>query len=92
MSQMLYRYPGPHKLHGDNFDYIIVDESEIEETIEEGWFLTTTEAKEKSPLNIHPPTREELEIKADELGISFDGRTADKTLSKKIQEALDELE
>lgn len=34
------------------------------------------------------PTRAELEQKATELGIKFDGRTADKTLAAKIQEAI----
>lgn len=31
-----------------------------------------------------PPTRAELEIKAKELGIDFDGRTKDKKLAEKI--------
>jgi len=34
------------------------------------------------------PTRAELEQKATELGIKFDGRTGDKTLLKRIEEAL----
>jgi len=36
-----------------------------------------------------PPTREELEEKARELGIKFDGRTGDKLLLKRITEALE---
>lgn len=35
-----------------------------------------------------PPTREELEQKATELGIKFDGRTTDKKLAAKIAEAV----
>lgn len=35
-----------------------------------------------------PPTRAELEQKATELGIKFDGRTTDKKLAAKIAEAL----
>ena len=46
MSVMLYKHGGPHKLHGDNFDYIIVDEKDVEDTISKGWYLTTTEASE----------------------------------------------
>lgn len=46
MSQMLYKCPGSHAIHGGKFDYTIVDESEIKATIAAGWFLTTTEAKE----------------------------------------------
>jgi hypothetical protein len=36
------------------------------------------------------PTREELEAKATELGIRFDGRTKDKKLGKLIQDRLSE--
>lgn len=35
-----------------------------------------------------PPTREELEQKATELGLKFDGRTTDKKLLERIEEAL----
>ena len=35
-----------------------------------------------------PPTREELETKARELGIKFDGRTGDKKLAALIKEKL----
>ena len=35
-----------------------------------------------------PPTREELEAKATELGIKFDGRTKDKKLGQLIQDRL----
>jgi hypothetical protein len=37
-----------------------------------------------------PPTREELEAKATELGIRFDGRTKDKKLGQLIQDKLGE--
>jgi hypothetical protein len=36
----------------------------------------------------HPPTRAELERKAHELGLKFDGRTGDKKLSAMIAAAL----
>lgn len=35
-----------------------------------------------------PPTRTELETKAKELGISFDGRTTDRKLGERIADAL----
>lgn len=35
-----------------------------------------------------PPSREELEQKANELGIKFDGRTTDRKLLEKIEEVL----
>lgn len=36
----------------------------------------------------NPPTREELEQKANELGIKFDGRTTDRKLLEKIEEVI----
>ena len=36
-----------------------------------------------------PPTRAELEEKARELGVKFDGRTGDKLLLRRINEALE---
>jgi len=43
---MLYKYPGPHQIHGGMFDYIIVDEvqEEIDAAKAQGWGLTTQEA------------------------------------------------
>lgn len=32
-------------MHGDHFDYIIVNENEVETTLKDGWSLTTDEAK-----------------------------------------------
>ena len=46
MSVMLYKNGGKHKFHGGDFSYIIVDELEVDRALEEGWTLTTTEAKE----------------------------------------------
>ena len=38
------------------------------------------------------PTREELEMKATELGLQFDGRTSDKKLRQRIEDYLDRME
>jgi hypothetical protein len=46
---------------------------------------------EPEPIDEHAgPTREELEAKATELGIRFDGRTKDKKLGQLIQDRLSE--
>lgn len=43
---MLYKYPGPHEIHGDKFDYTIAaDEDEANEALAAGWHLNTDEAK-----------------------------------------------
>ena len=47
-DRMLYKAPGPHAIHGGNFDYIIVDEDNVqafEDALTNGWFKTTDEAK-----------------------------------------------
>ena len=102
---MLYKWPGTHEVHGDFFDYIVVNDSDIEQVLAQGWHLTTPEAKEASkpkPLELDPqpliepvvveigtaeegpPTRAEMESKARELGIKFDGRTPDAKLLSQI--------
>jgi hypothetical protein len=48
------------------------------------------EAVDIAPDDDAPPTREELEAKATELGIRFDGRTRDKKLGQLIQDRLSE--
>ena len=51
--------------------------------------VDATDAREISEVDESaPPTREELEEKANELGIKFDGRTTDRKLLEKIEEAL----
>jgi len=100
-ATMLYKSPGPHEIHGGHFDYIIVDadqEGAIEAAKAEGWFETTTEAKEagdavkakrEAELNA-PPTRAELETKANELGIKFNDKTSDKKLADLIAATVEE--
>ena len=46
------------------------------------------EPVETAPEDDAAPTREELEAKAKELGIRFDGRTGDKKLGQLIQDRL----
>ncbi len=48
------------------------------------------EVVEAVPEDDAPPTRAELEAKAAELGIRFDGRTKDKKLGQLIQDRLSE--
>jgi hypothetical protein len=70
---MLYKHPGQHKIHGDSFDYVIVDESEVEAKLKEGWAKGTEEAKagkpEKAPAKRKTTRKrarnEEGEFKAD---------------------------
>lgn len=51
--------------------------------------VDSSAAKEISEVDEqNPPNREELEQKANELGIKFDGRTTDRKLLEKINEVL----
>lgn len=89
--RMLFKLGGPHEIHGGKFDYVIVnDADEQERSLADGWTLTTQEAaapKVETADNA-PPTRAELEQKATELNIKFDGRTTDAKLVDKIEAAL----
>jgi hypothetical protein len=64
---------------------LVDDDSEYANALSAGWFKTVPEAlKEKSDNN--EPTRAELEQKAKELGVKFDGRTSDEKLLRLINE------
>ena len=100
-ATMLYKCPGPHEIHGGHFDYIVVDADEegaIEAAQADGWYPTTTEAKEagdaakakrEEELNA-PPTRAELEAKANELGLKFNDKMSDKKLADLIAATIEE--
>ena len=52
--------------------------------------VTVVDSEPESVEDEAAPTREELEAKATELGIRFDGRTKDKKLGQLIQDRLSE--
>ena len=94
---LVYKDGGPHQRPGGTFDYKrIVNDDQLAAALADGWFLTLVEATQPAAVDLAeiasnddaPPTREELETKARELGIKFDGRTSDKTLLSKIEAAL----
>lgn len=96
--RMIYHANGTYEIHGAMLDYMIVaNAGELASALSDGWFLTPEEAMNPPtpvqpetaiPPDDAPPSRAELETKARELGIVFDGRTSDKTLSIKIAAAL----
>jgi len=91
---LVFKDGGPYQRAGGYYNHMAVeDEAEYEIALLDGWFATLPEAIEgkKQDLeaeDLSAPTREELEQKATELGIKFDGRTNDKKLADKIEEAL----
>ena len=82
--RMLYRFGGDVELQDGSYaTRIVADQAEHEAAA--GWFLTPAEAKNNQPPDDNaPPTRAELQTKADELGIKADGRWSDKRLSDEI--------
>ena len=87
MSVMLYKFGGKHEIDGEKYDWQVIDESRVEELAVDGWCLTTQEAKVYYE-DDQPLTREELETKANELSIQFDGRTSDRKLENLIVQAM----
>lgn len=84
-ATMLYKSGTEYKLDCGNFDVIVVDSDEVDDKLKEGWSLHPLECGVDT---VSAPSREELEAKAKELNIKFDGRMSDKTLNAKIEEAL----
>jgi hypothetical protein len=96
---IVYRTPGPHKKpRGKTYAFRSAEDQEsFDALIAKGWFASYDEAVgSKLPTKVveepideeSGPTRDELEAKATELGISYDGRTSDKKLAERIAEAL----
>ena len=94
---LVYKNKGPFQRPGGTFNYKpVTDEQGLTDALADGWFVSfedavtpKLEAKATDPVNDNaPPTRAELEAKATELGLKFDGRTGDKTLAERIEAAL----
>ena len=93
------------KPRGGTYAYRGADDQEaFDALIAKGWFPSYEEAvagkvagkatKAAAPVEdavdeVSAPTRDELEAKAKELGISFNARTSDKKLEERIAEALE---
>ena len=80
------------------------DKAEFDALLKQGWFpsyeeaaagkiagkiIEAAEAFEDAVDEVSAPTRDELEAKAKELGVSFNARTSDKKLAERIAEALE---
>jgi hypothetical protein len=96
----MYRVPGPHKKpRGGAYAYRgASDQAEFDALIAKGWFPSYEEAVAgkaapkvvEQPIDeVSGPTRDELESKAKELGVSFNARTSDKKLAERIAVALE---
>lgn len=86
---LMYRVPGPFRRPGGlTFNTIgASDAEEFARLLGNGWHPSLDAALGLEDHDM-PPTREEMEAKAKQLGISFNKRTNDKTLLRRIEEAL----
>lgn len=96
---MVYKVPGKHVRPHGTYDFEGVNNAEeLKAKLKEGWFSSFSEAigakkevevvEDKESDDTAPPSRQELEEKATELGIKFDGRFSDKKIAQLIEEAL----
>jgi hypothetical protein len=95
--RLVYKCPGQWQCHGGTYTSAAVEnETELKASLAAGWFASLEEAINGESASVEdsdddaPPTRAELEEKARELGIKFDGRTSDKKLLANISAALGE--
>ena len=98
--RLLYRVGSAWALESGTYDLATADSAEHMAALRaDGWQEDQYAAKaaadesmaetEEAPDDDAPPTRAELEAKARELGIKFDGRTGDKKLAALIADKLD---
>lgn len=86
--RMLYRAGSGVVVDGSACAALVVHgEAEQAAALADGWGFTLDAAPEV-PADDAPPTRAELEAKATELGLKWDGRWGDKRLSDAIAAAL----
>ncbi len=96
---LVYKKGGVHQMKGGTYSYKgAADAEAFAALIADGWYPSMVEMidggvitkQEKAEVvdEVSPPTRAELEAKAKELGLKFDGRTGDKKLSDMIDKAL----
>ena len=98
----VYRCPGANfGPSGTTYGSAVAEDAkQLEHLLADGWseslvkavdaFLNPSKSVDDSTESVDdsPVTREELELKARELGIKFDGRTTDALLLKRIEEAI----
>lgn len=92
--RMMLRVGSMVELESGRYDWRIVTAEEFEQAKVDGWCLDQYAAKaanERHPADEDKDgevTREEMEQKAKELGLKFDGRTSNRKLLTMIEEAL----
>lgn len=88
--KMLYRAGTGAAVDGVECAALVVQsEADQAQALADGWGFTLAEpTASDAPADDAPPTRAELEAKATELGLKWDGRWGDKRLTDAIAAAL----
>jgi len=99
---IMFKTPGPHrKPRGGTYAYKgAADQAEFDALLGRGWFpsyedaavgkiVAAAEAFDDALDTVSPATRDELEAKAKQLGVSFNARTSDKKIAERIAAALE---
>jgi hypothetical protein len=99
---IVYKSPGSRRNAHGTYDYVgVKTQEEFDRRIADGWHPSRAAAfaslkqpqppevtSSPAPIPDDQPTRAELEQKALALGLKFDGRTTDKKLLERIEQAL----
>lgn len=90
---MVYKCPGPLERAGGTYAQMCVeDDAKFVEAIDSGWHQDMLDAinppEPQATEDNGPATRAEMEIKAKDIGLKFDGRTSNARLLKMIEEAI----
>lgn len=94
---IVYRDKGQHQRKGGTFSYLQVHtEQQLSAALADGWFRSVEEAiegkrRDPAPQELQDnsaPTRAELEQKARQIGLQYDGRIGDRKLAAMISEKL----
>lgn len=97
--RLVFKCPGTQQRPGGTFSHKpVADGAEFDAALADGWFATLPDAiagpiPAPVPAEVDadkPPTRDELEQKASDLGLKFDGRTTDRKLAEMISHKLAE--
>lgn len=102
MTMMVFKSPGPEKIHGHLVSYKVLPEDQVDGYLADGWYLTAVQAgeakiaaekaeaerKESEADDKAAATREEIEQKLTELGVIFDRRLGTKKLAALLEDTL----
>lgn len=91
--RLVFKNGGKQQRAGGSYDHLaVIDSTDHQAALASGWFDSLEEAISgvKAIPDDAPPTREELKMKAKELGLKFGPNTGDEKLLQMIDAAISE--